>query len=103
MNDQQINEMLDTLGIPYEYHHFNDDVNPPFLLYVEEPQKNIIADGIIYASIRNLTFELYSDKKDYKLINKAMKMFSDHDIRFQSEEDWIEKEDMFEFAFMVQI
>lgn len=103
MNDQEINKMLETLGIPYAYHHFNDDVNPPFLIYVEEPPKHIMADGIIYHTIRNITFELYSDFKDDVLIEKAKRMFEEYEIRYQMSEDWIQKEDMFEFAFMVQL
>lgn len=103
MNDQEIHEMLDTLEIPYAYHHFSDNVYPPFLIYVEEPPKHIIADGIIYHTIRNITFELYSDVKDYILIEKVKRMFEEHDIRFHVNEDWIQKEDMFEFAFMVQL
>lgn len=103
MNDTEINEMIATIGIPYEYHHFEDTVSPPFLIYVDEPPTHIMADGVIYMSIRNVTLELYSDTKDSALINLVEDMLIRNEIRYQKEEDWIESEGMFEFAFMVQL
>lgn len=103
MSDKEISEILDTIGIPYAYHHFEDSVSPPFLIYVDEPPTHIMADGVIYMSIRNITLELYSDTKDSALIKQVEDMFIHNEIRYQKEEDWIESEGMFEFAFMVQI
>lgn len=102
MSDTEINKMLDTIGIPYAYHHFEDSVIPPFLIYVDEPPTQIKADGVIYMSIRNVTLELYSDTKDNALINLVEDMLIRNEIRYQKEEDWIETEGMFEFAFMIQ-
>lgn len=102
MNDQQIDEMLKELNIPCSYHHFDKEVTPPFLIYVDEPPTYIRADGVIFGTIRNVTFELYADFKENSLIQKVEMMFAKHNIRYQKQEDWIEKEELFEFAFFCQ-
>lgn len=103
MNDKEIHEMLDSLEIPYAYHHFSDNVYPPFMIYVDEPPTQIMADGEVYLSVKNYSFELYSDTKDTSLIQKVEKMFSDRGIRYKKEEGWIESEEMFEILFSVQL
>lgn len=102
MSDKEINEMIDSMGIPYAYHHFDDDISPPFLIWVDEPPTFIPADGVSYLSIRNVTIELYSDTKDNDLIYQVEDVLIKNEIRFKKEEDWIESEGMFEIAFMIQ-
>lgn len=104
MNDNEIEEMLKELDMPYSYYNFQEeDITPPFIAYVEEQSSPVLADGSVYFMIRNIRFELYSDVKDYTLINKVKEMFDKRCIRYKCKEDWFYNDRMFEFSFQVQL
>ncbi|MDE5885833.1 MAG: hypothetical protein K2H29_12265 [Oscillospiraceae bacterium] len=75
MTYREIAEMLATVGLPFVYHHWEDNSAPPlpYLVYLFPSRDDFYADNSNYQAIVNLNIELYSDQKDFAMERKLEK------------------------------
>lgn len=99
---QDLKELLETLGIPVAYHHFNQPINPPFLIFRRYSQDNFGADDIVYEKINNYYVELYTEYKDVELEEELENLLTNAGIFFNVEsEDYIDDEKMYEIIYTI--
>ena len=69
MTYEQINEMMQEMGLPFAYHHFAEGESPapPFLLFLSPGENTFSADNSMYFSFKMLDIELYTDIKNPEL------------------------------------
>lgn len=106
MTKEQIEQMLDEMGLDYRYHHFStkDAVDPPFLIWLIPETVNFYADGIVYAKIQKLQIELYTDEKNWELEEKLEGILDKHGISWQQvASEWIESESMWESLYEIEV
>lgn len=87
MKKSDIEEILDEIGIPYEYHHFEVEnaVQPPFICWLVPGTVNFSADGNVYFSAKRLDIELYTDEKKFELEEKIEDVFGKYGIYWENQ------------------
>jgi hypothetical protein len=99
---QDLKTILETLGIPVAYNHFNTSTNPPFLVYRRESTSNFGADNKVYKKINNYYVELYTEYKNPALEESLESIFNENNIFFEVEsEDYIDSEQMYEIVYSI--
>ena len=101
---QELKTVLEGLGLPVAYNHFNTETNPPFVVYSRESTNNFSADNKVYKKINNYIVELYSDYKNIELENNLENIFDENNIFYNVEiEDYIDTEQIYRVRYVVSI
>lgn len=108
MTEKELYSMLLSPGIPVTYLQSTDEPQspapgPPFIAYYFEDSDNFGADDKVYHEINNCVVELYTDKKDMETENKIQKLLNDNDIFWDKTQTYIDKEEMYEVRYVIQI
>jgi hypothetical protein len=99
----ELKQLLDTVGYPVAYSHFNNPPNPPYIVYLEAYSSNFMADDKVYKKIRNIQIELYTTKKDLNAEQKLENALDQHDIAYEKTETWIDSEKLYQILYEVSI
>jgi hypothetical protein len=96
MTPQEVNSMVESVGIPSAYYQFADDTGqqPPFICFFYGNSNDVTADNINYVRVERLYIELYTDQKDFALEAKVEKTLNDNGIVFAKSQDYIDTERM---------
>lgn len=96
MTPQEVNSMVESVGIPSAYYQFADDTGqqPPFICFFYGGSNDVNADNINYVRVERLYIELYTDQKDFALEAKVEKTLNDNGIVFAKSQDYIDTERM---------
>lgn len=108
MTREDIEKMLDEVGLPYRYHHFTQkemEVIPlPIVVWNVPGTDNFFTDGTVYKKIQNLDIELYTDEKDWELEEKLEEVLNKHGIPWeQTVSEWIQSENMWESLYEMEV
>lgn len=105
MSNEQIKDMLDEVGLSYEYDHFtaHNWIEPPFLVWRIPGSDNFFADGTTYAKIDSLDIELYSDQKDWENEKKIEDVLEKYGITYQKTSEYLESEKMYEVLYEMEV
>lgn len=105
MNLMELKAKLETLGLPVQYQSFATGHVPelPYIIFYEDDSDNFFADNSNYYDGLNVVCELYSDEKDIELETKVQKLFFDNEIEYNSQQTFIDSENMYLKAYSVSI
>lgn len=108
MKKEEIENMLNEIGIPYKYHHFTqkelEGIALPVLVWNIPGTDNFFADGQTYHKIQKLDIEIYSDQKGWVLEEKVEKVLSSHGMAWeQAASAWLESESMWETLYEMEV
>lgn len=106
MTSQEIARLVASVGLPWAYDHFTEDDapgGPPFICFTYPETNNFMADGVVYASIRTLRIELYTDEKAPDLERRVAAALDAAGLSYDSDETWIESERMFMVTWSAEI
>ena len=105
MTYEKFLEILNSSGIPFRYHHFNQGKGPlpiPRGVYMFEDADSVYADGITVMLIDNLRIELYTAKKDIDTENKLENVLTAAEIPFKKvDEVYIESEKLYMIVYEI--
>ena len=76
----ELKAMLEQLGYPVAYDHFNTETSTPFIVFRRYTSNNFFADGKVYKKINHFYVELYTNKKDIELENALENLFDENCI-----------------------
>ena len=96
MTPQEINTMVESVGIPSAYYQFADDTGqqPPFICFFYGNNNDVIADNSNYLRVDRLYIELYTDEKDFALEKTVETTLNNYGIVFDKSEEYIDAERM---------
>ena len=96
MTPQEVNSMVESVGIPSAYYQFADGTGqqPPFICFFYGNSNDLLADNTNYTRIERLYIEMYTDQKDFALEAKVERTLNDHGIVFAKSQDYIDTERM---------
>ena len=86
--------MLQTVGIPVAYNHFDTPQECPFMCFPFGDDNDFIADGTNYQKIRTLSVELYTVNKDFTLEATVESVLNSHGLVYSRSENYLESERM---------
>lgn len=98
----EIYEKLCTLNIPVAYLSFTQPQSLPFCVYYESGGDIYGADNKNLIERKNITIELYSEKKNPALERQIEDLFSDTELTKQAD-IWIESEKMIETIYEFEV
>ena len=104
MTYEQINEIMEEMGLPFAYHHFaeGESPTPPFLLFLSG-ENTFSADNYMYFSFKQLDIELYTDIKNPELEENIERVLKRHKIYYTKSEIWIESEKLYEVLYEMEV
>lgn len=105
MTRDLIEEILEEVGLPYRYHHFETDeaVEPPFICWIVPGSQNFAADGKVYFKTDNVNIELYTDFKNQELEEMIENVLEQKEIFWEKTEVYIESEKMYEVVYELSV
>lgn len=108
MTKEQIEEMLQEIGIPFRYHHFTqkemEEIPLPIIVWNVPGTSNFFADGMAYKEIRKLDIELYADEKDWGTEEKLEGILNAHEIAWeQAASEFLQSEEMWESLYEMEV
>ena len=101
MEIEAIKELLEITELPVAYDHFNQQTEPPFLVYLLPESRNIIADDCVYQPKVLLRVELYTDRKDLEMERRVEDVLSD--MIWTKTEEYIDSEKMYETIYEMEV
>lgn len=105
MTYQEVAQMVEGIGFPYAYDHFDEGnaADPPFICFFFEGSEDFAADNTNYQKIRPLTVELYTDNKDFSLEETVEAALNSAGLVFSRYETYIDSERMYEVSYETQV
>lgn len=105
MTEKKVYQMVESMGFPAAYHHFNEGQSPelPYVVYLYPGTNNFSADGIAYQDINQLDIELYTDKKDIKSEKRIEAVLKEHGFFYEKTETYLESEKMYEVIYEMEV
>lgn len=105
MTYTQVSQVLDGIGLPYAYDHFEEGnaAPPPFICFYYGESDDLAADNTNYAKIRPLTVELYTDNKDFALEAQVEAAMNAAGLVYSRDEGYIDSERMYEVTYQTEI
>ena len=99
---QYLKQLLEQLGLPVAYDHFNTPTTPPFIVFRRYSQSNFGADNQVYKKINNYYIELYTEYKDTALETSLEALLTNADVFFNVEsEEYISDEKMYQIVYAI--
>lgn len=105
MTYQEVNTMVESIGIPYAYYQFPEDTDQPcpFLCFYFSDSADFAADNTNYQKIRPLVIELYTDNKDFALEETVESVLNQNGFFYTRNEAWIDSERMNMVAYTTEV
>lgn len=105
MTHEEVKQMVESMGLPYAYHHFaeGESPDPPFVVFLYPGSDNFAAEGKVYYKINKLNIELYTDLKDIELEETVEAVLDEHSIFYEKSEVWIETENLYEVLYQMEV
>lgn len=98
MTTAEVASLVESFGIPYAYHHFDESTGqqPPFAVFYFENSADMYADDANYQNILNLNIEVYTDNKDFDLESAVETALKGAGLTWVKTESYIDDQKMYE-------
>lgn len=110
MTYQEIDIMLESIGLPYAYHQFPipENINdagqqPPFICWYLDGIDDLYADNANYQRIVTLIVEFYSDEKDFVTEAMIEEALASAGFSYGMDEEYIDTERMHETIYSMEV
>ncbi len=105
MSYEEINEMMQEMGLPFAYHHFaeGEAPKPPFLIFLSPGETTFSADNRMYFSFKKLDIELYTDRKSPESEQQVEAVLNRYHLYYTKTEAWIESEKLYEILYELEV
>lgn len=104
MTRAEINTMLQAIGLPYEYDHFEVGKAPalPFITFTYPQTDNFAADNIVYTEISDIVIELYCAHKDFALEDRIKAVLNQYGVFYNKREAFIDSERAYQITYELE-
>lgn len=105
MTFQEVNNMVESIGLPYAYFQFPEGTRqaPPFICFFYTNSDDLFADNSNYQDIRRLNIELYTSTKDFALEKTIEDTLKFNGFSYYREENFIETEKIWQIAYEMEV
>lgn len=104
MTRAEINTMLQAIGLPYEYDHFEVGKAPalPFIVFSYPQSNNFAADNITYIKRSAINIALYTAHKDFALEDAIEAVLDQYGIFYDKNEVFVESERAYQITYELE-
>lgn len=103
MSLRQIQELLESTGLPTAYRAWPENDAPPlpFICYLVSRNNNFAADGTVYMPVQHIQIELYTKQKEPETEDKVEKALSS--VFWSKTETYISTEQVYEILYEIEV
>lgn len=102
LTTEQFKEIIEKHNIPCTFSHFNDEIAPPFMLWIGPKVENFNADGIVYYSTNSYELELYTRVNTTEEEEKLEAYLTGKGLVWQKgEQDWLDEFKVFSTGYTI--
>lgn len=100
----EINDMLNSFGLPVAYYEFKDGTQqaPPFIVFFYA-YDDLHADNINYCHKVQLNIELYTDTKDIAMETEIEQRLTELGFSYGKESEYIDSERMWQTLYYMEV
>lgn len=104
MTRAEIKTVLETIGLPYEYDHFETGKAPalPFIVFTYPQSNNFAADNGVYAKRSNIAIELYTSHKNFALEDRIEAVLDQYGIFYDKNEVFVDSERAYQITYELE-
>lgn len=103
MTIKEIAAMVAGIGLPYAYHHFDEEeqrtLKPPYIRWFFSGIDDLYADNINFQRISDLRIELYTDIKDFDREEAIESILATNGWAYDKTETYLESELLYVTAY----
>lgn len=105
MKYEEVKQMLSELGLPFAYWNFDEEDVPaaPYIIFSMPESDNMAADGRVYQKVNKLYIELYVSEKSPRIEAALEELLDAHELFYNRQEYYIEKDKMFEELYSLEV
>lgn len=105
MTFQEVATMIGSIGLPYTYDSFPNNIAPvpPYIVFNYPQNDDFGADNINYVSIDVLNIELYSASKDFATEQTIEAVLNQNGFYYEKSEAYIRSENLFQITYVTQV
>ena len=105
MKFKDIKTMIASIGLPYTYDSFPENIapNPPYIVFTYPNNNDFAADTTNYVSIDTLNIELYTANKDFTTEASVEAVLNANGFFYQKTETYIRQENLFQIRYVSEV
>lgn len=105
MKISEINSMVQSIGLPFEYYQFPEgtDQAPPYVVWFLSRDDDFKADDENYCDIEQLNIELYTSFKDFDMEAQVEKVLKANGFTYNKESDFIKSENLYQTSYEMEV
>lgn len=105
MTIEQINAMVEEIGLPFSYYEFQEGTAqaPPFVVWFLSSDDDVHADNTNYCDIEWLNIELYTSNKDFDLEREVEAILKKYNFTYHKESDFVDSEKIWQTSYEMEV
>lgn len=105
MTFQEVKQMIESIGLPYTYDSFPNNVAPapPYIVFNYPNNDDFCADNTNYVSIDLLNIELYTSTKDFELERNLEAVLNANGFFYDKTETFIRQDNIYQIAYVTEV
>jgi hypothetical protein len=105
MTFKEIADMIHTIGLPFTYDSFPNNLapEPPYIVFNYPNNDDFGADNKNYVSIDTLNIELYTAEKDFDTESQVEAVLEANGIFYEKTETYIRQENLFQISYVSEV
>ena len=104
MTYKQIAQMIESMGLPFTYDSFPNNIapTPPYIVFNYPNRNDFAADNVNYSQIEILNLELYTATKDFSLEESIEAVLEQNGFFYEKTEAYIRNENLYQITYVMQ-
>lgn len=103
MTLEELKAVLDASGVPFAYHHWETQKEPPYGVYLYVYDEPFYADGALYYWTGRYQVELYTRKKDPAAEARVEMALARAGLSYEKSETYLEDERLYEMLYEIEV
>ena len=105
MTFQEVKQMIESIGLPYTYDSFPNNVAPapPYIVFNFPNNDDFGADNTNYVSIDVLNIELYTSIKDFELERNLEAVLNANGFYYDKTETYIRQDNIYQITYVTEV
>jgi len=105
MTFQEVKQMIESIGLPYTYDSFPNNVAPapPYIVFNYPNNDDFGADNTNYVSIDVLNIELYTSTKDFELERNLEAVLNANGFYYDKTETYIRQDNIYQITYVTEV
>ena len=105
MTFQEVKQMIESIGLPYTYDSFPNNVapTPPYIVFNYPNNDDFGADNTNYVSIDVLNIELYTSTKNFELERNLEAVLNANGFFYDKTETYIRQDNIYQITYVTEV